>query len=246
MHYWFFDQVTFVVTHFSDPRISSADIKDLLLQSISVLVQYKEYLVSFETNHAATHKMPKALFSAFDNRSWIPVTNILLRLCKGSGFGSSKHGETSSSSVVFQVKVKPCPFFFFYILRPHYAHSDWPIFFMVHVQLMKRLLRDVCAEDEELFAAFLNRLFNTLSWTMTEFSVSIREMQEKNHVSLIFIMMWLCKSIICVVNFLYFIWQLQFIYFVCSAFFRCWTIWAGYLISLTFLFACVKINKKPL
>ncbi|KNA19170.1 hypothetical protein SOVF_064060 [Spinacia oleracea] len=139
--------VTFVVTHFSDPRISSADIKDLLLQSISVLVQYKEYLVSFETNHAATHKMPKALFSAFDNRSWIPVTNILLRLCKGSGFGSSKHGETSSSSVVFQ-----------------------------------RLLRDVCAEDEELFAAFLNRLFNTLSWTMTEFSVSIREMQEKNHI----------------------------------------------------------------
>ncbi|XP_021736630.1 E3 ubiquitin-protein ligase RKP-like [Chenopodium quinoa] len=139
--------VTFVVTHFNDPRISSADIKDLLLQSISALVQYKEYLVSFETNHAATHKMPKALLSAFDNRSWIPVTNILLRLCKGFGFGSSKHGETSSSSVVFQ-----------------------------------RLLRDVCAEDEELFAAFLNRLFNTLSWTMTEFSISIREMQEKNHV----------------------------------------------------------------
>ncbi|GJS59878.1 hypothetical protein Tco_0654662 [Tanacetum coccineum] len=27
--------------------------------------------------------------------------------------------------------------------------------------------------------AFLNRLFNTLSWAMTEFSVSIREMQEK-------------------------------------------------------------------
>lgn len=139
--------VTFVVTHFSDPRISSADIKHLLLQSIWVLVQSKEYLVSFETNHASTHKMPKALLSAFDNRSWIPVTNILLRLCKGSGFGSSKRGETSSSSVVFQ-----------------------------------RLLRDVCAEDEELFAAFLNRLFNTLSWTMTEFSVLIREMQEKNHV----------------------------------------------------------------
>ncbi|XP_010681095.2 E3 ubiquitin-protein ligase RKP [Beta vulgaris subsp. vulgaris] len=139
--------VTFVVTHFNDPRISSADLKDLLLQSISVLVQYKEYLVSFETNHAATLRMPKALLSAFDNRSWIPVTNILLRLCKGSGFGSSKHGETSSSSVIFQ-----------------------------------RLLRDVCAEDEDLFAAFLNRLFNTLSWTMTEFSVFIREMQEKNHV----------------------------------------------------------------
>ncbi|KAE8700087.1 E3 ubiquitin-protein ligase RKP [Hibiscus syriacus] len=139
--------VTFVVTHFNDPRISSADLKDLLLQSISVLVQYREYLAAFENNKVAKHIMPKALLSAFDNRSWIPVTNILLRLCKGFGFGSSKHGESSSSSVIFQ-----------------------------------RLLREACISDEELFSAFLNRLFNTLSWTMTEFSVSIREMQEKYQV----------------------------------------------------------------
>lgn len=102
---WFpINQVTFVVTHFNDPRISSADLKDLLLQSISVLVQYKEYLVTFESNEAATQKLPKSLLLAFDNRSWIPVTNILLRLCKGSGFASSKHGESSSSSIIFQVK----------------------------------------------------------------------------------------------------------------------------------------------
>ncbi|KAF4355134.1 hypothetical protein F8388_026059 [Cannabis sativa] len=139
--------VTFVVTHFNDPRISSAELRDLLLQSISVLVQYKEYLAVFESNKAATQRMPKALLSAFDNRSWIPVTNILLRLCKGSGFCSSKHGESSLSSVMFQ-----------------------------------RLLREACINDEELFSAFLNRLFNMLSWTMTEFSVSVREMQEKYQV----------------------------------------------------------------
>lgn len=136
--------VTFVVTHFNDPRISSADLRDLLLQSISVLVQYKEYLAAFESNEVAVQRLPKALLSAFDQRSWIPVTNILLRLCRSSGFGSSKHGESSSSSVVFQ-----------------------------------RLLQEACINDKELFSAFLNRLFNTLSWTMTEFSVSIREMQEK-------------------------------------------------------------------
>ncbi|KAI3451086.1 hypothetical protein Pfo_007751 [Paulownia fortunei] len=135
--------VTFVVTHFNDPRISSAELRDLLLQSISVLVQDKEFLAAFECNEAATQRMPKALLSAFDNRSWIPVTNILLRLCKGSGFGFSKRGESSSSSVLFQ-----------------------------------KLLREACISDEELFSAFLNRLFNTLSWAMTEFSVSIREMQE--------------------------------------------------------------------
>ncbi|MBA0869991.1 hypothetical protein Goshw_006199 [Gossypium schwendimanii] len=139
--------VTFVITHFNDPRISSADLRDLLLQSISVLVQYREYLAAFESNEVAKQRMPKALLSAFDNRSWIPVTNILLRLCKGSGFGSSKHGESSSSSIIFP-----------------------------------GLLREACISDEELFSAFLNRLFNTLSWTMTEFSVSIREMQEKYQV----------------------------------------------------------------
>ncbi|KAK6150498.1 hypothetical protein DH2020_015430 [Rehmannia glutinosa] len=95
--------VTFVVTHFNDPRISSAELRDLLLQSISVLVQDREFLAAFECNEAATQRMPKALLSAFDNRSWIPVTNILLRLCKGSGFGFSKRGESSSSSVLFQV-----------------------------------------------------------------------------------------------------------------------------------------------
>lgn len=140
--------VTFVVTHFNDSRISSVELRDLLLQSISVLVQYKEYLAVFEINEAAMKKMPRALLSAFDNRSWIPVTTILLRLCKGSGFVSSKYGESSSSSIVFQ-----------------------------------RLLRQACIQDEELFSAFLNRLFNTLSWAITEFSVSVQELREKYKVS---------------------------------------------------------------
>ncbi|KAL9254413.1 E3 ubiquitin-protein ligase RKP-like protein [Drosera capensis] len=153
--------VTFVVTHFNDPRISSTDLRDLLLQSISVLVQYKDFLVAFETNVAATNMMPRALISAFDNRSWMPVTNVLLRLCKGSGFGSSKHGESSTSSVIFQ-----------------------------------RLLRDACTKDGELFATFLNHLFNILSWTITEFSVSVREMQEKYQASHAFSLI-MCFTLLC-------------------------------------------------
>lgn len=94
-----------MVTHFNDPRISSAELRDLLLQSISVLVQYRQFLAAFERNAAATQSMPRALLSAFDNRSWIPVTNILIRLCKGSGFGSCSIGESSTLSVTFQVNL---------------------------------------------------------------------------------------------------------------------------------------------
>jgi len=47
---------------------------------------------------------------------------------------------------------------------------------------MQKLLKEACINDEGLFSSFLNRLFNTLSWAMTEFSVSVREMQEKYQV----------------------------------------------------------------
>jgi Kip1 ubiquitination-promoting complex protein 1 len=97
-------QVTFLVTHFSDSRIANPDIRDVLVQSISVLVQYKEHVVAFEKCNAARESMVGALLNAFDNRFWIPVSNILLRLCKGAGFGASKcypHGE--SFSAYFQV-----------------------------------------------------------------------------------------------------------------------------------------------
>lgn len=53
---------------------------------------------------------------------------------------------------------------------------------------LQRLLRDACINDEGLFSAFLNRLFNTLSWTMTEFSISIRDMQEKYQVCMVYIL----------------------------------------------------------
>lgn len=92
------------MTHFSDSRIANPDIRDVLLQSISVLVQYKEHVAAFEKCKAARECMVGSLLAAFDNRFWIPVSNILLRLCKGAGFGASKcypHGESFSS--FFQV-----------------------------------------------------------------------------------------------------------------------------------------------
>jgi hypothetical protein len=44
----------------------------------------------------------------------------------------------------------------------------------------QNLLKEKCIEDEKLFSSFLNRLFNTLNWTITEFSVSIRDMREQS------------------------------------------------------------------
>ncbi|GBG60376.1 hypothetical protein CBR_g4334 [Chara braunii] len=136
---------TFLVMHFNDARIANPDVRDALLQSISVLLQYKEYMAAFEASRTARESMVGALLEAFDNRFWIPVSSILLRLCKGGGFGASNapssHGGGTS-----------------------------PLF--------QRLLQKKCTSDEKLFASFLNRLFNMLTWTVMEFSVAMKEVQD--------------------------------------------------------------------
>lgn len=99
-----FAQVTFLVTHINDPRIVNLDVRDILLQSISVLVQYRDHLIAFERNQAAREGMVGSLLASFDNRFWISVSNILLRFCKGSGFGALKASSNGKSlSPYFQV-----------------------------------------------------------------------------------------------------------------------------------------------
>ena len=68
--------VCLLVRHFADPRIVNPDIRDAMLQSISVLLQYKEYVAVFEANEEARRRMVPALLRAFDSRFWIPVSNI--------------------------------------------------------------------------------------------------------------------------------------------------------------------------
>lgn len=40
------------------------------------------------------------------------------------------------------------------------------------------LIKDTIAADDALASSFLNRLFNMLNWTVTEFSVAMKEMQD--------------------------------------------------------------------
>ncbi|KAK3240182.1 hypothetical protein CYMTET_49961, partial [Cymbomonas tetramitiformis] len=135
--------VTFLVQHFNDSRAVNPDIRDMLLQSISVLLQYREYVQRFEVNEAARQDMIPSLLSCFDARFWIPISNILLRLIKGTGFGQRSRHRPECSSTVFQ-----------------------------------GVLCDTCHEQPLLFSSFTNRIFNTLNWTITEFSVAMKEMQD--------------------------------------------------------------------
>ena len=196
--------VRLLVRHFHDEKVVNPDIRDAMLQSISVLLQYKEYVLFFEQNDEALAAMVPNLLKAFDSRFWIPVSNILLRLCRGCGFGqqvapgsgaddvsvenggngtgevlgtgASPPGELPLDGSNASSAVSPSDAANFpdarlarAITRPHPEGAS-PLF--------QKLLVDTCRGDPELCAQFLDRLFNTLNWTITEFGVTLKETLE--------------------------------------------------------------------
>lgn len=69
------------------------DVRDLLLQSIGVLMQYNEYVTFIETlspvngeegqhNGNMQAMLVRGLLQAFDKKFWVTVTSILVRLWK--------------------------------------------------------------------------------------------------------------------------------------------------------------------
>jgi len=98
--------VQFLILHFDDKRIINPDVRDLLLQSISVLLQYPDFVRTFERQDIDRQHFMKALLIAFDSRSWIQILNILLRFWKGTGFGQSSIKTNDCASIIYQHEFK--------------------------------------------------------------------------------------------------------------------------------------------
>eukprot|EP00743_Colponemidia_sp_Colp-15_P003211 GILK01003470.1.p1 GENE.GILK01003470.1~~GILK01003470.1.p1 ORF type:complete len:1178 (+),score=186.27 GILK01003470.1:64-3597(+) len=136
--------ITFLVSHFNEDTIINPDVRDMLLQSISLMLQYKEYVAEFEANEIAVSRLVPGLLETFDKRFWVPVTNVLLRFWKGMGFDQSvPRPQDCCHSVVFQQR-----------------------------------FREVCQTNRPLCNSFLNTLFNNLNWTVTEFNVTLKDLQQ--------------------------------------------------------------------
>eukprot|EP00899_Mesostigma_viride_P000846 jgi/Mesvir1/10762/Mv13829-RA.2 len=129
--------IIFLVLHADDARIVNPDMHDLLLQSITFLLRYADYLAALEANEVARTQLVPMLLRVFDSNFWIPASNILLRLTCGAGLEKRWKGVNQSPSTVFQ-----------------------------------RRIREAWRGDPALVASFLNRMFNTLNWTISELSVA--------------------------------------------------------------------------
>eukprot|EP00002_Diphylleia_rotans_P033258 TRINITY_DN7052_c0_g1_i4.p1 TRINITY_DN7052_c0_g1~~TRINITY_DN7052_c0_g1_i4.p1 ORF type:complete len:270 (-),score=42.73 TRINITY_DN7052_c0_g1_i4:51-860(-) len=85
------DFVDFFVCHFRDERLINVDIKDLILQSITLLLQYPQYSEAFQGNRFVEEALLKNLLIAYDQHNWLTVTNLFLvfwKVCFGHPFFS--------------------------------------------------------------------------------------------------------------------------------------------------------------
>ncbi|CAI6011240.1 unnamed protein product [Closterium sp. NIES-65] len=144
---------SFLLTRFSDARIPNPDTRDQLLQTLSVLLQLPPFSVALETNKAACTCFMPSLLNAFDQRFWIPVSQVFpqvslpLRRVLSPSFPSLSLSSSSSTPSLF---------------APLFQHS----------------LHQLYLHHPSLFSPFFNRLFNTLNWTLTEFLVALKEVQD--------------------------------------------------------------------
>eukprot|EP00656_Telonema_subtile_P018955 TRINITY_DN2029_c0_g1_i1.p1 TRINITY_DN2029_c0_g1~~TRINITY_DN2029_c0_g1_i1.p1 ORF type:complete len:787 (+),score=174.81 TRINITY_DN2029_c0_g1_i1:124-2484(+) len=139
--------VHFFVGHFNCTEIVNPEMRDKMLQTLSVLLQYSEYVRIFESDPAICHTLMQELLSSFNSRFWIPITSILLRIFQGTGFCQELCDKNDTSSAV---------------LQRHFQTA------------LTEASRDT---DSSTLNEFLNLVFNNLNWTVTEFLVALKEIE---------------------------------------------------------------------
>ncbi|XP_015778182.1 PREDICTED: E3 ubiquitin-protein ligase RNF123-like [Acropora digitifera] len=77
----------FLCTHFVDQRIINPDLRDVIIQSLAAFVCYPDSLEAVEQMpETSLEKTVRSLMAAYDKRSWVQTTWILVRVWKGCGF----------------------------------------------------------------------------------------------------------------------------------------------------------------
>lgn len=162
----------------------------------------QEWLPIFELNSTAREKLMVSLLGAFDSRTWVNISGILLRLVRGGGFGQVRRRTSITGCVLplvdSSIRTRNCrPWVMAILAETHdfsspfdtAAHgmlsteSDMVVSAPAQLSpqsmegsslLFRSLLREASVEHAPVFEAFLNRLFNTLNWTVTEFIVVLK------------------------------------------------------------------------
>ncbi|EDO45063.1 predicted protein, partial [Nematostella vectensis] len=141
--------------HFADSRIINPDLRDQIIQALAAFVCYPDSLQALESMPTPLlEKTVRSLMGAYEKRSWVQTTWILVRIWKGCGFAF----RYTSSQDIFTIGLPeqaPCP-----------------------SKVIQELIASVCVSDVKLGDEFLNGVLNQLNWAFSEFIGMLQEIQQ--------------------------------------------------------------------
>lgn len=154
----------YLATALCDEALVNPDVCDTIIQGVATFVCYPDTLAAIEgISNTKKDKLMRCLMSAYDKRTWVHTTWILVRFWRGDGFGF-RHatspdlipfGISDQGGTIRAFTQKPCP--------------------SVVYQLT---MRQLCVNDIQLCNDFLNGVLNQLNWAFSEFLGILQDIQQ--------------------------------------------------------------------
>ncbi|XP_028398244.1 E3 ubiquitin-protein ligase RNF123-like [Dendronephthya gigantea] len=153
---------SFFAENVCESSIVNPDLRDTLIQGLVTFSCYPDCLKALEELPSISQeRVVRTLMGAYEKRTWVQTTWILIRFWKGCGFAFNYslqpwgHMSGISDHGLQRVNLQPpCP-------SPVYQH----------------VLAKLCTEDKALSKGFLNGVLNQLNWAFSEFIGMLQQIQ---------------------------------------------------------------------
>ncbi len=168
------DFVTFLVAHVNDARVANPEIRDVLMQQMNHFLSTSRFATAAARNATGRERLLRVLM-ANANRNWVAVSSVFLRFWKGKGFG--KVNNAIANPEAFSNDELPLlnDNFFCFADRKSAPDNSVKRNSALASPTFQRVMEALCATDNELTLSYLNQLFNTLNWCVSEFSVGMSD-----------------------------------------------------------------------
>ncbi|GIL47203.1 hypothetical protein Vafri_4076 [Volvox africanus] len=155
------DIIAVLVTLLHEPRICTPDVKEAIVGVLAMLLGQPGMLAEVEGNEVARLRLVGAAVAAFDSRLWHPVSQVLLRLVRGQGFGESRQGQPQLQQQAAMA-----------------SSSNRGGATLSGSALFRRLLVCELRPERPSLQPFLHRLFNMANWATSEFAATVADLHE--------------------------------------------------------------------
>ncbi len=171
--------VGFLVAHVNDPRVANPEVRDILMQQLNLFLSTSRFATAAARNALARERLLRVLMTNA-NRNWVAVSSVFLRLWRGRGFGKVRNALENPETFPDAPPAGAIPasdnvFFSFDLRGGKTPTNSVKRNSALASPTFQAVMEELCATDHELILSYLNQLFNTLNWCVSEFSVGMSE-----------------------------------------------------------------------